>query len=107
MNRDKIKNHIKSLLILFLRVIRWMLFSIFWVLGFGIAIAAISEFGWILGGITGVIIAAVCIFIGFMIAIALEKLIKRINSRNDKKVNLIKNNMDYSQEKRKVVIKCW
>ena len=88
MNRDKIKNHIKSLLILFLRVIRWMLFSIFWVLGFGIAIAAISEFGWILGGITGVIIAAVCIFIGFMIAIALEKLIKRINSRNDKKVNL-------------------
>ena len=26
---------------------------------------------------------------------------------NDKKVNLIKNNMDYSQEKRKVVIKCW
>lgn len=88
MNRDKIKNYIKSLLILFLRVIRWMLFSIFWVLGFGIAIAAISEFGWIIGGIPGVIVAAVCIFIGFMIAIALEKLIKRINSRNDKKVNL-------------------
>lgn len=68
MNRDKIKSYIKSLLILFLKVIRWMLFSIFWFLGFGIAIAAVSEFGWIRGGIPAVIIAAVCAFIGFIIS---------------------------------------
>lgn len=85
MNRDKIKSYIKSLLILFLKVIRWMLFSIFWFLGFEIAIAAVSEFGWIRGGIPAVIIAAVCIFIGFIIAIAFEKLINRINPQIDEK----------------------
>ena len=83
MKRSKIQHYTRAIVIFLLHIVRGLLFLVSWFLGFGVAIAAISESEWILG----IIIAAVGVFLSFLIALAFGKLIELVNPLNDKKIN--------------------